>query len=110
MRGVFCDGTGIRLRRDLARPETGPGEVILRVRSVGICDTDLQLMRGYMGFRGVLGHEFVAETREGSRVTAEINNACHSCDTCRAGLTQHCPHRTVLGILNHDGAMADFVC
>ncbi len=79
------------------------------MRAVGICDTDLQLARGYMGFRGVLGHEFVAETEAGSRVTAEINNACHVCETCRAGRSQHCPNRTVLGILNHDGAMADYV-
>jgi threonine dehydrogenase-like Zn-dependent dehydrogenase len=62
-----------------------------------------------MGFRGILGHEFVGETADGCRVTAEINNACHACPTCEAGMTGHCPNRTVLGILNHDGAMADFV-
>ena len=76
---------------------------------VGICDTDLQLARGYMGFRGVLGHEFVGETEAGRRVTAEINAACHACPTCRAGRPGHCPNRTVLGILGHDGAMADLV-
>jgi threonine dehydrogenase-like Zn-dependent dehydrogenase len=76
---------------------------------VGICDTDLQLARGYMSFRGVLGHEFVAQTEAGRRVTAEINAACHECPTCRAGRPGHCPHRTVLGILGHDGAMADLV-
>ena len=79
------------------------------MRMVGICDTDLQLARGYMNFRGVLGHEFVAETDAGRRVTAEINDACHECPTCRAGRPGHCPHRTVLGILGHDGAMADLV-
>src|SRR3954452_17946196 len=110
MRGVFCDGGSVRLRRDLPEPRAGEGEVILGVRAVGVCDTDLQLARGYMGFRGVLGHEFVGETEEGQRVTAEINNACYNCPTCRAGLPGHCPHRTVLGILNHDGAMADWVC
>ncbi len=62
-----------------------------------------------MGFRGVLGHEFVGQTDEGRRVAAEINNACHACPTCRAGRPQHCPNRTVLGILRHDGAMADAV-
>jgi threonine dehydrogenase-like Zn-dependent dehydrogenase len=62
-----------------------------------------------MGFRGVLGHEFVGETDSGRRVTAEINNACRQCSTCRTGRTGHCPNRTVLGILNHDGAMAEFV-
>lgn len=109
MRGVYCDGTSARLRRDLPEPEPREDDVLLRVRAVGICDTDLQLARGYMGFRGVLGHEFVGQTDSGRRVTAEINFACHACSTCRAGRPGHCPHRTVLGILHHDGAMADLV-
>jgi threonine dehydrogenase-like Zn-dependent dehydrogenase len=82
---------------------------VLEVRAVGICDTDLQLAKGYMGFRGVLGHEFVGQTDSGQRVTAEINNACHACPVCRAGMPQHCPNRTVLGILGQDGAMAERV-
>ncbi len=109
MRGVFCDEKGPRLRVDLPEPKANTSEVILRVRMVGICDTDLQLARGYMNFRGVLGHEFVAENDAGRRVTAEINDACHQCPTCRAGRPGHCPHRTVLGILGRDGAMADLV-
>ncbi len=109
MRGIFCDGDGPRLRVDLPEPKATASEVILRVRLVGICDTDLQLARGYMDLRGVLGHEFVAQTDTGRRVTAEINAACHDCPTCRAGRPGHCPHRTVLGILGHDGAMADLV-
>jgi threonine dehydrogenase-like Zn-dependent dehydrogenase len=110
MRGVYCDGGSVRLRRDLPEPEAGPGEVVLKVRAAGICATDLQLARGYMGFQGILGHEFVAETEPGRRVTAEINNACRRCPTCRAGRPGHCPNRTVLGIFRHDGAMADRVC
>jgi threonine dehydrogenase-like Zn-dependent dehydrogenase len=109
MKGVYCDGQRIRLRNDLDEPAAAPGETVLRVRSVGICDTDLQLARGYMGFRGILGHEFVAETPEGRRVTAEINAACHRCPTCLAGRPRHCPNRSVVGILNHDGAMAERV-
>jgi threonine dehydrogenase-like Zn-dependent dehydrogenase len=109
MRGVYCDGESIRLRTDLPLPIPGDGEIVVAVRSVGICDTDLQLTQGYMGFRGVLGHEFAARTESGRRVTAEINNACHHCPTCYADRPQHCPTRSVLGILNHDGAMADFV-
>src|SRR5205823_2807299 len=108
--GVYCDGSSVRLRQDLPDPRPGDGEVVLRVRAVGICDTDLQLARGYMGFRGILGHEFVGETASGHRVTSEINHACHACSTCRAGQPGHCPHRTVLGIFHHDGAMADLVC
>ncbi|HWE40708.1 MAG TPA: alcohol dehydrogenase catalytic domain-containing protein [Isosphaeraceae bacterium] len=110
MRGVYCHGRGISLRRDLPEPTPTAGEVRLRVRLAGVCDTDLQLARGYMGFRGVLGHEFLGEKVPGGRFTAEINNACHACPTCRAGLPNHCPNRTVLGILNHDGAMAEWVC
>lgn len=110
MRGVYCDGNSIRLRTDLPEPVPSEGEERLTVRLAGICETDLQLARGYMGFRGVLGHEFVGETTDGRRVTAEINNACHRCPTCQVGRSSHCPNRTVLGILNHDGAMADRVC
>lgn len=109
MRGVYCDGASLHLRHDLSRTEPGPGEIAVKVRIVGICDTDLQLARGYMDFRGIPGHEFIGETLKGQRVTAEINNSCHNCATCRSGRSQHCPNRTVLGIFNHDGAMADVV-
>jgi threonine dehydrogenase-like Zn-dependent dehydrogenase len=109
MKGVFCDSSGVRFRADLPEPEPGPGETVLKVRAFGICDTDLQLARGYMKFQGILGHEFVGELDDGCRVTAEINAACHQCPTCRAGRPRHCPNRTVLGILNHDGAMAERV-
>ena len=85
MRGVYCDGTSVHLRRDLPEPSGGDGEVVLRVRAVGVCDTDIQLAKGYMGFKGVLGHEFVGETPDGRRVTAEINNSCRHCPVCRAG-------------------------
>jgi threonine dehydrogenase-like Zn-dependent dehydrogenase len=109
MRGVYCDGGSVCLKREMAEPSPMHGETLLKVLRVGICDTDLQLARGYMGFRGILGHEFVGETSDGSRVTAEINNACNVCATCLAGRRNHCPNRTVLGILGHDGAMADLV-
>jgi threonine dehydrogenase-like Zn-dependent dehydrogenase len=109
MRGVYCSGQSIQFRPDLDEPTTRPGEVRLKVRRVGICDTDIQLARGYMGFRGILGHEFVGMTEDGRRVTAEINNPCRVCPTCLSGRHHHCPNRTVLGILGHDGAMADFV-
>ena len=96
-----------------SRPEpvARPGEVMVRVLQAGVCETDLQLIKGYMGFRGVLGHEFVGVAESGplagQRVVGEINCACRTCDTCKAGLQTHCPNRTVLGILNHDGAFAD---
>src|SRR6185295_17949738 len=92
-------------------PAPGNGEVLVRVLQAGVCETDLQLIKGYMGFRGVLGHEFVGVAEsgplKGQRVVGEINCACRTCDTCKAGLQTHCPNRTVLGILKHDGAFAD---
>ncbi len=109
MRGVYCDGSSVRLRRDLPIPTPQEEEILVAIRAVGICETDLQLAKGYMNFRGVLGHEFVGVTESGSRVTAEINNACRRCPTCLAGNFGHCPNRSVLGILRHDGAMADYV-
>ena len=100
---------------DTLRPSPIPaeGEVLVRVTRAGICETDLQLIKGYMGFRGVLGHEFVGVAESGPmagrRVVGEINCACWTCETCRRGLHTHCPNRTVLGILNHDGAFADLI-
>jgi len=83
------------------------------VSVAGICETDLQLVKGYMGFRGVLGHEFVGVALsgplQGRRVVGEINCSCWSCETCRRGFPTHCPNRSVLGILNHDGAFADLI-
>lgn len=109
MRGVWCDGSTARLRDDLPPPEPRPGEVVLDVLAAGICETDVQLTHGYMGYRGILGHEFVGRTTDGRRVAAEINNPCGACATCQAGRPRHCPHRTVMGILNHPGAMAEQV-
>jgi threonine dehydrogenase-like Zn-dependent dehydrogenase len=87
--------------------------VLVSVSRAGVCETDLQLIKGYMGFRGVLGHEFVGVAQSGAyagrRVVGEINCACGHCETCRRGMSTHCPNRTVLGILNHDGVFADLV-
>jgi threonine dehydrogenase-like Zn-dependent dehydrogenase len=113
MRALVLDDRGVRL--DGGRPDPVPaaGEVLVRVLRAGICATDLQLIRGYKGFRGVLGHEFVGVAVggafEGRPVVAEINCSCGNCGTCRAGRRGHCPHRSVLGILDHDGAFADLI-
>jgi threonine dehydrogenase-like Zn-dependent dehydrogenase len=94
------------------RPE---GFALLRLLMGGICNTDLELQRGYYGFAGTPGHEFVAEvveadTRElvGRRVVGEINLACGNCAWCLRGLGRHCPTRAVLGIVNHPGAFQEF--
>jgi threonine dehydrogenase-like Zn-dependent dehydrogenase len=100
-------------RHDYPTPTPREGEVLVRVLRAGVCETDLQLVKGYMGFSGVLGHEFVgiAESGplKGRRVVGEINCSCWACPTCRAGRPSHCPTRTVIGILNHDGAFADLL-
>ena len=92
------------------------GESVIHVRRAGICATDLEIVKGYMGFRGVLGHEFVGDVVDssdkklvGQRVVGEINAVCGRCDLCVAGLSAHCRNRTVLGIVNRDGAFADYL-
>ncbi|RMG43732.1 MAG: alcohol dehydrogenase [Acidobacteria bacterium] len=114
MLGLVFDGRRALLRSDLPEPQPRDGWAVLRVRLAGICRTDLEITRGYMAHRGVLGHEFVGEvaacsdrTWIGRRVVGEINAACGRCATCRAGLPRHCPERRVLGIDRLDGCLAE---
>lgn len=113
MKALHLSGKTLKLRDDHPHPEPAPGEVLVRVIRAGICETDLQLIQGYMGFEGILGHEFVGIAESGryagQRVVGEINCSCWNCDTCRSGLPTHCPNRSVLGILKHDGAFAEFI-
>ena len=102
--------------RDEPRPHRPAGFALIRLLCGGICNTDLELQRGYYGFAGTPGHEFVGEVIEadspawvGRRVVGEINLACGACDWCRRGLGRHCPRRTVLGIVNHPGAFREFL-
>ena len=96
-------------------PRAGADSAVVRVALAGVCNTDLELTRGYMAFRGVLGHEFVGVVHDGPpawrgrRVVGEINFACGRCASCAAGLGRHCPTRTVMGILGADGAFAEYV-
>ena len=111
MRVVEFREDQLRFSDSADEPVAVDGEVIVSVTKAGICETDLQLIKGYMGFQGTLGHEFVGVAQsgvyEGQRVVGEINCPCQQCSTCRAGRLRHCPHRTVLGILNRNGAFAD---
>jgi alcohol dehydrogenase len=105
--------------REIPRPIRPGGFALIRLLSAGICNTDLELQRGYYGFAGTPGHEFVGEVVEadsgassdawlGRRVVGEINLACGLCRTCSAGMGRHCPARTVLGIVKHPGAFQEF--
>lgn len=113
MEALFLENNSISLK-ELESPKSN-GEALLKVEVAGICDTDLQLQSGYMGFRGIPGHEFVATVLEsprpeliGQRVVGEINAACGHCPSCLKGLERHCPTRSVLGILSRPGAHAQF--
>src|SRR5579864_1955383 len=115
MIAVHLESGKVHVRKQpLAR--LAPGFARIRLIAAGICSTDLELQRGYYGFRGTPGHEFVgevvaAEDRAwlGARVAGEINLACGACDWCRRGLGRHCPTRKVLGIVNHPGAFQEFL-
>ena len=114
MRALAWDGSALRLS-DVPIPAADRDTAVVRVQLAGVCNTDLELTKGYMGFRGVLGHEFVGTVADGppewrgERVVGEINFACGSCDLCGRGLARHCPTRRVMGILNADGAFAEYV-
>jgi threonine dehydrogenase-like Zn-dependent dehydrogenase len=101
--------------KEVAKPERGD-EALVRVHLSGICNTDLEIARGYAGFKGTIGHEFVGVVEEaadnkllGQRVVGEINAGCGTCALCAAGDPRHCLTRTVLGIVGRDGAHADFL-
>lgn len=113
MRAIFFNGD-LQYSTDYPEPQRQPGETLIRPHLVGICNTDLEITRGYMNFHGILGHEFVGTVVDsdnpywrGRRVVGEINAACRRCSTCLRGDASHCPHRTTLGIYRRDGAMAD---
>ena len=114
MRALVLDGT-LSLA-EVPTPDPPPGEARIRVTMAGVCNTDLELCKGYMGFRGIPGHEFVGvieacedPTRVGRRVVGEINCGCGACGWCARGDARHCPGRTTLGIDRRDGAFAEFL-
>jgi len=111
MKACVFDGHTVRVDPAYPDPAGAQGEVRVRVDLAGVCQTDLEILKGYMGFTGVLGHEFVGTALEGrlqgQRVVGGINCACGTCDMCRRGLTTHCHDRTVLGIQGRDGAFAE---
>ena len=125
MRALLFQNSQLTLDPDYPQPTPVEGEALIRVIMAGICNTDLEIVRGYLGFQGVLGHEFVGIVEDvyretgastprsliGKRVVGEINAACHrsDCTYCQHGMPTHCPNRTTLGIVNRNGAFADYV-
>lgn len=113
MQALWLENNQISLR-DMPKPESKT-EALIRIRKAGICSTDLELVKGYYPYSGVLGHEFVGEVVNapdaswiGARVVGEINASCWECEACRNGRPTHCENRTVLGIVNRNGVFAEY--
>lgn len=104
---------------DYNTPKMDSNEALIKISMVGICNTDLEITKGYMGYKGILGHEFVGIVEEvenpkdknliGKRVVGEINLGCGNCNWCNQGLSRHCPNRSTLGILNKEGCFAQYL-
>ena len=125
MRALVYQNGDLRFDRNYPMPTPVDGEALIRVSLIGICNTDLEIVRGYMGFQGVLGHEFVGVVEDiygaaarkryghlqGKRVVGEINAACRQADCfyCQRGMPSQCPERTTLGIVKRDGAFSDYL-
>jgi len=113
MNALWLENNQISLR-DVPQPRK-QNEALIKIRKAGICSTDLELVKGYYPYTGVLGHEFVGEVVEanepswiGQRVVGEINAVCNQCEQCLNGRPTHCENRTVLGIVNRDGVFAEY--
>ena len=116
MKAIVFDGA-LKLVDDYPVPEPGEHEALIRVSMAGICNTDIEITKGYLGFHGVMGHEFVGIVEKAPenaadlinrRVVGEINCGCSTCDYCKTGLQKHCPSRTTLGIQGKDGIFAEY--
>jgi len=121
MKALWLENNKIELK-EIPQPQK-PDEVLVKIRKAGICSTDLELVKGYYPYTGVIGHEFVGEVvaitpnpspegrgelKVGDRVVGEINAVCNQCEQCLNGRPTHCENRTVLGIVNRDGTFAEF--
>lgn len=115
MQGLWLENNRLQFRTDIPRPQRSENEALVRVVRAGICNTDLELIRGYYPYTGVLGHEFAGiveegpEALKGRRVVGEINAACGRCSMCHRGIPTHCENRSVLGIVDRNGAFAEYL-
>jgi len=115
MKGIWLENQQLELKKNIPISEPPQGEALVKVLRAGICNTDLELIRGYYPYKGILGHEFVGKVEQGPkhllnrRVAGEINAACGNCRFCDKGEPNHCENRTVLGIINRNGAFAEYL-
>lgn len=118
MRAVEFRDNELKLNKNYEKPTLAPNEAMVRIKYAGICNTDMELIKGYMGFNGILGHEFVGVVEDvnsddksliGKRVVGEISAGCNNCEWCAKGLQRHCPNRKTIGIWRKDGCMADYI-
>ena len=116
MKAILFDGS-VKFVNDYPVPEPGKQETLIRVSMAGICNTDMEITKGYLGFQGVMGHEFVgiverapeyAASLISKRIVGEINCGCGECNYCKTGMEKHCPSRTTLGIQGRDGVFAEY--
>src|SRR5574344_2503615 len=117
MKAVVFDKE-LKLVNDYKKPVPKAGEALVKIKLAGVCNTDAEIIKGYMGYKGILGHEFVGIVEEvndedksllGKRVVGEISNACEECEMCHLGLQRHCANRETIGIWRKDGCMADYL-
>ncbi len=117
MKAVIFDET-LKYVEDYEKPTPKQGEALIKVTYGGVCNTDKEITKGYMGYKGILGHEFTGVVEEindedktllGKRVVGEINLGCKNCEWCAKDLERHCPNRSTLGILAKDGCFAEYV-
>lgn len=117
MKAVVFDET-LKLVNDYEKPTPQKGEALIRITLAGICNTDFEITKGYMGYKGILGHEFVGIVEEvndedkslvGKRVVGEISTGCRKCNWCAQGLERHCPDRSTIGIWKKDGCFAEYL-
>lgn len=118
MKAVIFDKI-LKFVTDYPKPEPQRGEALIKVNTIGICNTDFEITKGYMGYKGILGHEFTGivegingddKSLVGKRVVGEINCGCKECDYCKQGLERHCFNRSTLGIWKREGCFAEYVC
>ncbi|MDD2302979.1 MAG: alcohol dehydrogenase catalytic domain-containing protein [Eubacteriales bacterium] len=117
MKAIVFDGS-LRITGIRGKPVPAHGDALIRVSMAGICNTDMEITKGNLGYNGTIGHEFTgiveaiggrSKKMVGKRVVGEINCGCGHCDICLKGLEKHCPDRTTIGILGREGAFAEYM-